>query len=789
MGTKEILQLLRPLTDLASKYVLPLLNDADALRIAFDTHVHKHVPFLPHASVVLASVLVVRFVVKAILSSEEVRLQARRLGHGHIWRNVESFSALRNTPAPGLDTLATLFKHSVERYPDSNCLGTRETLKIEDEEQPDGKKFEKETRGEYKWLTYKQTYEQVCALAQGIRALGVNKGQNIAVFADTKAEFQILAQACFQHGIVMSTIYATLGEEALIHAINETEVTVVFTDPKLVSKLGALYKDGKIPRVEHIVSFGDCTKFSMGKPGAASGNSSITEADIADMKVDDLKEALTQRSVRVPSGARKAELQELLRNSLKSSTSGITTHTFEEIQALGRTQKFEIPEVKPDDLAVIMYTSGSTGLPKGVCLSHKNLIACVSGAAPMLPNLNHSDVYIAYLPLAHVLELMAETAVLSVGASLGYAKPLTLTDNSTAVKAGTKGDITVLRPTLMACVPAIMERVRKAVNAKIEKSSPLARKIFNLAFNYKLGVISKGGKTPILDLLIFKKTRDILGGRVRIVLSGGAPLAPETQSFMNVCFSCPIGQGYGLTETCGGGTICRHDDFTTGRVGPPISCAEIRLVSWEEGGYSVNDTPHPRGEVVIGGDHVAVGYYKNEKKTAEDFREEHGQRWFYTGDIGEMQEDGCLKIVDRKKDLVKLQHGEYVSLGKVESTLQTCKSIAQVCIVGNSQSDYVVGLIVPQEPVILSMGKDLGISGSFAELCANKKIVDAVMADINQVSKTNKLHRTEIPKKIFLTPNPWTPESNLVTAALKLKRTEINKEFAQQIAAMYKGSE
>lgn len=782
MGTREIAQLFQPLTDLAGKYLLPLLADANEVRLRFDSDVHKHIPFIPHASVVLASVLVVRFVIKVIISTEEKLLQGKALKDGlPIWRNVWSFHKLRNVPEHGVETVADLFSNSAKKFPDAPCLGTRETLKVEEEVQADGKKFVKETRGEYKWLTYSQAHEQVSQLGRGLRSFGLSKGDNVAIFADTKAEFQMFAQACFQQGLVMVTIYATLGDEALIHAINETEVRVILTDPKLVSKLGSLYKAGKISRVEHIVSLGDCERFSASAPGA----SPTPQINVDELKVDELKEELSKRGVRVPSGARKAELVELLRNALPKA-SGVSTQTFDEVVALGKDAKYDPVDVKPDDLAVIMYTSGSTGLPKGVCLSHRNLVAAVSGASPMIPNLCNEDVYIAYLPLAHVLELVAETAMLAVGAALGYAKPLTLTDNSAAVKSGTKGDVTVLRPTLMACVPAIMERVRKAVNSKIEGGSAISKTIFRLAFNYKLKVISKGGKTPILDRIIFKKTKDILGGRIRIVLSGGAPLAPETQSFMNVCFSCPIGQGYGLTETAGGGTVCRHDDYTTGRVGPPISCAEIKLVSWEEGGYSINDMPYPRGEVVIGGDHVAMGYYKNEKKTAEDFKTEDGQRWFYTGDIGEMHEDGCLKIIDRKKDLVKLQHGEYVSLGKVESTLQTCKTIAQICVVGDSTRDFVVALVVPQEPAIEALAKELGVEGSMEDKCKNQKIIDAVMADINNVSKVNKLHRTEIPQKIHICPTPWTPETNLVTAALKLKRQEINKEFAKNIETMYK---
>lgn len=145
--------------------------------------------------------------------------------------------------------------------------------------------------------------------------------------------------------------------------------------------------------------------------------------------------------------------------------------------------------------------------------------------------------------------------------------------------------------------------------------------------------------------LIFKKTSIVIGGRVRAILSGGAPLSVDTQLFMNICFCCPVGQGYGLTETCGAGTIHHNSDRNTGRVGAPLRCNEILLVNWEEGGYTTSDKPNPRGEVWIGGGNVAQGYYKNPQKTKEEFHNINGTRYFSTGDIGEFDPDGCLKII------------------------------------------------------------------------------------------------------------------------------------------------
>ncbi|XP_037534383.1 long-chain-fatty-acid--CoA ligase 3-like [Nematolebias whitei] len=352
------------------------------------------------------------------------------------------------------------------------------------------------------------------------------------------------------------------------------------------------------------------------------------------------------------------------------------------IQALSSTREHKQP--LPSDIAVIMYTSGSTGVPKGVMISHANIIASISGIAEKIPNLCEDDTYIGYLPLAHVLELCAELLCISHGCRIGYSSPQTLADQSSKIKKGSRGDASALQPTLMAAVPEIMDRIYKNVMTKVEQMNSFQQTLFILAYNYKLEQLSKGNSTPLCDRVVFRKVRSLLGGQTRVLLSGGAPLSAATQRFMNICLCCPVGQGYGLTETCGAGTVSELWDYSTGRVGGPLACCEIKLKDWLEGGYRSLDKPHPRGEILIGGLNVTMGYYKSEAKNQEDyFVDENNQRWFCTGDIGEIHEDGCLKIIDRKKDLVKLQAGEYVSLGKVEAVLRNCPLVDNICVYAN----------------------------------------------------------------------------------------------------------
>merc|ERR1719192_2866460 len=319
--------------------------------------------------------------------------------------------------------------------------------------------------------------------------------------------------------------------------------------------------------------------------------------------------------------------------------------------------------------AIIMYTSGSTGVPKGVIL-------------------------------AHVLELLSECTMMMFGVPVGYSSPNTMTDMSTKVARGNKGDASILKPTMMCVVPLILDRIYKNIIDSVNKKGANFQKAFEFFYRYKLYWTRNGQKTPIVDKIVFNKIKSLLGGRMRFAITGGAPLSPETHEFIRVCLGLTLVQGYSLTETTCSGTCMEWGDTTVGKVGAPMAGMEIKLVDWAEGNYMVADTPRPRGEIIIGGPSVAKGYFKNDKLTEENFFTEGGKRWFRTGDVGELFEDGTLRIIDRKKDLVKLQLGEYVSLGKVESQLKTHPLVENICVYGDSYQPYTVAVMVPAKDQI-----------------------------------------------------------------------------------------
>ncbi|XP_010416710.1 PREDICTED: long chain acyl-CoA synthetase 9, chloroplastic [Camelina sativa] len=634
-----------------------------------------------------------------------------------------------------ISTLPQLFEISCNAHSDQVFLGTRKLISRDIETSDDGKTFEKLHLGDYEWLTFAKTLEAVCDFASGLVQIGHKTGERVAIFADTREEWFISLQGCFRRNVTVVTIYSSLGEEALCHSLNETEVTTVICGNKELKKLMDI--GYQLETVKRVICMDD----------------------------------------EFPSDV----------NSNWMATS------FADVKKLGHENPVDPNFPLSADVAVIMYTSGSTGLPKGVMMTHGNVLATVSAVMTIVPDLGKRDIYMAYLPLAHILELAAESVMATIGSAIGYGSPLTLTDTSNKVKKGTKGDVTALKPTIMTAVPAILDRVRDGVRKKVDAKGGLSKKLFDFAYARRLSAINGswfgawGLEKLLWDLLVFGKIRAVLGGKIRYLLSGGAPLSGDTQRFINICVGAPIGQGYGLTETCAGGTFSEFDDTSVGRVGAPLPCSFVKLVDWPEGGYLTNDKPMPRGEIVIGGSNITLGYFKNEEKTEEVYKvDEKGMRWFYTGDIGRFHPDGCLEIIDRKKDIVKLQHGEYVSLGKVEAALSISPYVENIMVHADSFYSYCVALVVASQQTLEGWASKQGIDfANFDELCAKEEAVKEVYASLVKSGKQSRLEKFEIPAKIKLLGSPWTPESGLVTAALKLKRDVIRREFSEDLTKLY----
>lgn len=415
----------------------------------------------------------------------------------------------------------------------------------------------------------------------------------------------------------IATAYDTLGEEGLKHSLVQTKAKAIYCDPHLLKTLVNPLKEAK--DIKWVIYNGD------------------------------------------------GEVKEEHINKLKSTYDYLTILSFEELRQLGENNPIDPVPPAADDLCCIMYTSGSTGPPKGVLIKHSAVIASIAGVTTIIGQyLGPGDRMLTYLPQAHILEFVFENACLYWGGTMGYGSPKTLSDASVR---HCKGDIREFKPTILVGVPAVWESVKKGIIAKVNQSSMVVKNLFWSALAAKSFLMSTGlPGTAILDSMVFKKIKDATGGQLRVCMNGGGPIAKDTQRFISLAIT-PMISGYGLTETTAMGALNDPMHWTDCALGDIPSSIEVKLVDFPDAGYFASSNP-PQGEVWIRGPPVFEGYFENEEETKEALTDDG---WFKTGDIGEFNKNGHLRIIDRKKNLVKTLNGEYIALEKV------CHEILQIC--------------------------------------------------------------------------------------------------------------
>ena len=669
----------------------------------------------------------------------------------------ESAVVFESCPSPdpkyaGVDNLVELVEKVVSERGAEACMGERAVLEVHEL----GNGLEKLSLSpEYAWCTYGEFGERVRHTACGLRSLVNLKGKEVVtIYAETKKDWVTIAHACFKLNVAVATVYATLGSDGVLSALNQTHSAMIVADGKLLKNI--LSVAGEMKYTKTIVTIG---------------------------------------SVR----------EELVK---QAKDRGMKVFSADEVVEVGRNSGMELnlPYPKPADTAVIMYTSGTTGKPKGVVISHSNVLG---GITAMLYNLGcigqgADSTYLAYLPLAHIMELVVQTSFLVVGARIGFGSPGTLADISPKVAEGSVGDATALRPTVFLAAPSVLDKIKANIGMKVA-GSKIKSMIYNAAMYFsdsrRVANIDRGfvGTPYIWNKILFKKVQALLGGNVTYVATGSAPLSAEVQAFVEIAFDCPVSQGYGLTETTSCGVFQHPTDRRSGVTGGPMKGCAVKLLDWEEGNYRVADKDDPaigvaRGEVLIGGSVVTQGYYQEpgnpdpalEQLTKESYSvDENGVRWFHTGDIGALDpKDGVLRIIDRKKDLVKLAMGEYVALSKVENVLKNSPYVEQVMVYAKSTMTYCIALVVPNK-MLLKWAQDAGLkAATLEEACALPEAAAEVLKSFKECTK-GKLVKFEVPSKVALTPVAWTPDNDLTTAAFKLKRVPIKNSCQELIDAVY----
>lgn len=653
---------------------------------------------------------------------------------------------------PKVENIYERFKMSSLEFGMNDCFGTRRILREiveKDEKNISIKKLYMEDV--YRWDSYSSVKTRVDNVSVGLYSGTCLSSKDVVViYADTCPEWCISALACFKINCRIATVYTNLGQNGVRYCLDVVKPKVIITSqhllPNLVSILG---KNSNF--VKEIVY-------------------------IANPLNQDFEEWKTNDSLII--------------------------HNFDDIEKLGIDMNGynDISKLKPakqDDVALIMFTSGSTGNPKGVELTHRNII---EGAYTMqahffdvLGCINYgNETYIAYLPLAHIFELVVEISSLCSGFRIAYSSPFTLTDNSLKIASGQLGDITLIKPTYMVAVPLVLNRVYKKITSAIKTKSPMLSHVFKLCYDYKCYWRANGMDTPILNNLLFKKLKRALGGNVKLILAGGAQLSTEVHQFFRTVICSKTFIGYGLTESSGiGGNGNEFDETGEFVVEDGVV---VKLESWEEGGYLVNDMEGPGGEILLNSKTMAKSYYKPEdNKTRMDFVTDFdGEKWFRTGDIGRLNpKTKTLRIVDRRKDLIKLQMGEYVSLAKVETEMKMHPSVDLVCVYADPEKTATVALIIPNEEQLYEWADQLKLSyggNARKDICQNLALKDYILNDI-KLHVYGKLENFEIPKDITLIGDTWDPDSGLVTSSMKLKRKAIQKAYQGDIDKMYQNIE
>ena len=564
--------------------------------------------------------------------------------------------------------------------------------------------------GTYTPISARDFGDGVKHLALGLRALGFEPGQRLCLLSENRPEWTMTDFAALCAGGLTVPIYTTLVPEQVRYIIDDSDASVV-----VVSNADQWKK------VEPL------------RPGLARVQHYITFADEAPAGV------LTLKAVQEKGRA------------LAASQPGL-------YEAL-------VARVKPEDEATLIYTSGTTGVPKGVILTHDNLVSNIRTSAEII-QISSEDTALSFLPLSHVLERMVMFTYIYKGSTVAFAE---------SVEAVAQNLLEV-RPHIMVSVPRVFEKIYTKVMDQVMASPGLRRKIFFWAL--KVGKSSAalklagkpipGGlalRRKVAAKLVFSKIIAKTGGRVRLFVSGGAPLSKDIAEFF-YAIGLTILEGYGLTETSPVISINTFESTRLGTVGKVIPGVEVKIAA--------------DGEILARGPNIMKGYYKKEAETREVM--EGG--WFHTGDIGQFDPDGFLVITDRKKDLLVTSGGKNIAPQPIENLLKSSPFIQNAVVIGDRRR-FIAALVVPDFDKLKGYAEAQGISYATVEdLCRDRRVVEFLTAEVDRA--TPLLASYEKVKKIVVLPRDFDIERGEITPSLKVRRANVTAEYQDRIEALYR---
>jgi len=583
---------------------------------------------------------------------------------------------------------------------------------VETHRKPDALRYKKD--GVWRDISSEEFRRAVEELSMGLRGLGIARGDRVAILSENRPEWAYADLATLCAAAVDVPVYTSLTPSQILYILNDSQSKAIFvSNERQAAKIAEIR--GPAPWLKHVIRMDD-----------VSGAGALTLS----------------------------ELREKGRQALSQDRTAVQARA---------------AEAKPGDLATIIYTSGTTGEPKGVMLTHDNIVSNVAATVNIVHDFGPADLALSFLPLCHIFERMGGFyLMLARGVTIAYAESI----------EKVPANMAEVRPTLMFSTPRLYEKMYARVREKVAADPPSRQKVFEWALGVGRRVFAHhvAGTTPgpllkvqgaLADRLVFAKIRERVGGRLRLFVSGGAPLARDINEFFGAA-GLLIFEGYGLTETSPVIAVNAPQALRPGTVGRPIARVEVKIA--------------PDGEILTRGPHVMKGYFNKPEATSEAIDRDG---WFKTGDIGMIDAEGFLAITDRKKDIIVTSGGKNIAPQPIENALKSHHLIAEIVMIGNKRN-FPAALVVPNFVNLEKWAREQNVAFDSREaLLADPRVVVLYDNTVKELSKDQAQY--ERIKKIALLPREFSIETGELTPKLSVKRRVVEEKYKALIDRIYEG--